>query len=192
MTSISYRVWRTASAAAVDEIARAHSAVGGTARGRQYATQQVNRAYAVLLASHFQRFCRNLHSECVDHLTKVLEPAPLRPLVRAEFTRGRQLDRGNAQPGSVGADFGRLGSDLWAELAAQTPASVDWRADLRLLNEWRNAIAHEDFTAPLLAGQTLLRLAQVRRWRGSCRRLARGLDELMRQRLQSLTGKSPW
>src|SRR5438093_2420675 len=114
MPSTSHRQWRTVRASALDEIAHAHVAVGGTARGRRYTTQQVNRAYAMLLASQFQGFCRDLHSECIDHILGVLAPPPaLLILVRAEFTRGRQLDRGNAQSSSLGADFGRLGIDFW-------------------------------------------------------------------------------
>ncbi len=54
MPSIAYRHWRTSRAKALDEIAHAHAAVGGTQRGRRYATQQINRAYAVMLASQFQ------------------------------------------------------------------------------------------------------------------------------------------
>src|SRR5437016_13743938 len=101
MPSTSFRQWRTVRASGLDEIARAHTAVGGTAPGRRYTTQQINRAYAMLLASQFQGFCRDLHSECVDHILGVLAPpAALRNLVRAEFTRNRQADRGNAQPGS--------------------------------------------------------------------------------------------
>ena len=118
MPSVSYRQWNTVRVAALDEIARAHVAVGGTARGRRYTTQQINRAYALLLASQFQGFCRDLHSECVDHILAVIgPPATLASLVRAEFTRSRQLDRGNAQPGSLGADFGRLGIVFWDEMA---------------------------------------------------------------------------
>jgi hypothetical protein len=193
MPSISYRQWRTVRAAALDEIAGAHAAAGGTARGRRFAAQQITRAYAMLLASQFQGFCRDLHSECVDHfLATIAPPAALRSLVRAEFTRNRQLDRGNAQPSSLGADFGRLGIDFWNELKTFAAASVAWRNDLELLNEWRNAIAHEDFTSPKLAGATTLRVVQVRRWRTSCRQLARTADEVMRRHLQTLTATSPW
>ena len=52
--AISQRQWRTVRCSAIDEIAQAHVAVGGTARGRRYTTQQLNRSYAMLLASHFQ------------------------------------------------------------------------------------------------------------------------------------------
>jgi hypothetical protein len=142
MPSTSYRYWRKVRTTALDEIAHAHAAVGGTARGRRYTTQQINRAYAMLLASQFQGFCRDLHSECVDHILGVIAPPPpLRNLVRAEFTRGRHLDRGNAQPSSLGADFGRLGIDFWDELEIYDTTSVEWKDNLDVLNEWRNAIA---------------------------------------------------
>jgi hypothetical protein len=84
----------------------------------------------MLLASQFQGFCRDLHSECVDHFLAAIAPAALRSLVRAEFTRGRHLDRGNAQPSSLGADFGRLGIDLWDGLNQYNNASMDWHDDL--------------------------------------------------------------
>src|SRR6266705_299193 len=48
MPSTSYRQWRTMRAAALGEIAEAHAAVGGTARGRRYTTQQINRAFQYL------------------------------------------------------------------------------------------------------------------------------------------------
>jgi hypothetical protein len=177
MTSTSYTEWCAVRTSELDEIARAHAAVGGTARGRRCTTQQINRAYAVLLASHFQGLCRDLHSECVHHLLGVMTPAVLRNLARAEFTRGRQLDRGNARPSSLGADFGRLGIDLWDSLKTYDPASTGWKDDLELLNDWRNAIAHQDFSSPKLGGATALRLAQVEksraigrppRWTRSC------------------------
>jgi hypothetical protein len=193
MPSNAYRQWRTVRATALDEIARAHAALGGTARGRRYTTQQINHAYAMLLASQFQGFCRELQTECATHCLNVIAPPPaLQNLVQTEFTRGRQLDRGNAQPSSLGADFGRLDIDFWDELAAYDPASVGWKNDLELLNDWRNAIAHQDFTSPRLGGTMNLRLEQVRQWRTSCRRLARAMVEVMRRHLQTLTGISPW
>lgn len=89
MLSISFLEWTTTRAVALDEIEQALAAVGGTERGRRYATQQINQAYAVMLASQFQGFCRGLHTECVDHLVRAIAPPPhLRPLIMAEFTRG--------------------------------------------------------------------------------------------------------
>jgi hypothetical protein len=99
---------------ALDEIQRAHFAVGGTSRGRRFATQQINRAYAVLLASQFQGFCRDLHSECIDHLMTALAPTvSIGAIIRSELTRARKLDMGNAQPGSLGEDW-RVTCDRFA------------------------------------------------------------------------------
>jgi hypothetical protein len=193
MPSVAYRRWRTVRALALDEIEQAHTAVGGTGPGRRYATLQVNQAYAVLLASQFQGFCRDLHSECVDHLVVILAPPPtLEPLVRDEFLRGRQLDQRNAQPASIGADFVRLGLDFWADVAAYRPGSTARKAALDQLNAWRNAIAHQSFDPSKLGGTTTLRLIQVKRWRGACLYLARCFDEVMRQHLQHLTAVQPW
>jgi hypothetical protein len=113
MPSIAYAEWSTRRHHALNEIARAHAAVGGTRRGRRYATQQINHAYAVLIASQFQGFCRDLHSECARHLVAAIAVPGLQAIVLNELNWNRQLDRGNAQPASIGADFGRLGIDFW-------------------------------------------------------------------------------
>ena len=193
MPSRSYGLWRTVRAAALDEMVEAHAAVGGTARGRRYATQQINRAYAVLLAAEFQGFCRDLHSECVAHLIKVMAPpTKLEAILQRDLTRGRLLDRGNAQPGSLGADFGRLNIEFWTVVNAHDARSISWRASLESLNEWRNAIAHQDFTSPRLGGIIILHLRQVERWRAACSRLARAIDEVLGRHLNDLTGSPPW
>jgi hypothetical protein len=177
----------------LDEIAKAHVAVGGSARGRRFTTQQINQAYAVLLAAHFQGFCRDLHSECVDHILAVMAPpGPVWNYLQAEMARGRQVDRGNAQPSSIGADFGRFGLRFWPDMSTHDLKSLDWRNDLDLLNDWRNAIVHQDFTSPKLGGIINLRLKQVRGWRNSCRRLALAMDKVVGQHIATLTGKSPW
>ena len=193
MPSASFGEWRSTRARALDEIARGHAAVSGTRRGRRFNTQQFNRAYAVMLAAQFQGFCRDLHSECVDHLVgSIPSPLSLRPLVRDEFTRDRRLDRGNAQTGSLGSDFRRLGIDLWGELEAFDPRTPGLMRLLDDLNHWRNAIAHQDFDPRKLGGTTILRLERVRRSRRACERLAHSLDEVMRRHMVNLTGSSPW
>jgi hypothetical protein len=193
MPSYSYRQWRTVRSRALDEIAEAHAAIGGSARGRRFATQQINRAYAVLLAAQFQGYCRDLHSECVEHLLTVASPPiALHQIIFADMTRSRQLDRGNAQPGSLGADFNRFSMDFWHELHNHKSASVRWKQDLDLLNEWRNAVVHEDFTSAKLRGIMIQRLSTVRQWRRSCARLARAMDEVMGRQMYKLTGINPW
>src|SRR3954452_3892842 len=139
MPSQSYLAWGTTQAKALDEIEAAHASVGGTGRGRRYATQQINQAYAVLVASQFQGFCRDLHTESVARLMAFINPPALvRHLVQAGFTRGRQLDSKNAQPSSIGSDFGLLGLKFWQEVDAHHPQNQDRKNNLEELNKCRN------------------------------------------------------
>ena len=55
------------------------------------------------------------------------------------------------------------------------------------LNDWRNAIAHQDFKQA-----TPLRLVVVRQWRKACGQLAAAFDEVIRQHVESINGTSPW
>jgi hypothetical protein len=59
------------------------------------------------------------------------------------------------------------------------------------LNDWRNAIAHQDFD-PAVFGAAILRVQRVRKWRTACNRLASSFDEVMRSHLQTVNGVSPW
>src|SRR5271166_3866075 len=117
MPSKSFGEWLSTRAKALDEIEAAHASVGGTGPGRRFATQQINQAYAVLVASQFRGFCRDLHTESVARLMAFIDAPPLvLPLVQARFSKGRQLDSKNAQPGSLGSDFGLLGIKFWDEV----------------------------------------------------------------------------
>jgi hypothetical protein len=191
MPSKAYQKWRRARSDELDKIEHAHGAVGVTGRGRWYATQQVNQAYVMLLASHFQGFCRDLYFESADFLVGLVNPTYLQPIVKEELKRNRQLDRGNAHPGSIGADFDRLVRSFWEHVERHDPLDErHFQQRLKELNQWRNAMAHQDFSG--LPGPATLRLAQIRRWRGACNRLDRIFDTVVRDYLQSLTGTSPW
>jgi hypothetical protein len=171
----------------LNEIEQAHAAIGGTGPGRRYATQQLNQAYEVMVASQFQGYCRDLHTESVDYLVPKVLPLAFQASIRKLMTQNLQLKRSNAQPGSIGADFDRFGVDFWTEVELKDPRNVARREQLQELNEWRNAIAHQD-----LRSNTVLHLRQVRGWRMVCQHLARSFDEVMRRHLQKLAGKSPW
>ena len=100
---------------------------------------RLNYAYAVILSSQFQAFCRDLHSESVDYLVIVV-PAALQNTLREEFLLNRTLDRGNPHPGGIGADFKRLGVDFWPEVYAYHASNNRRRDLLQELIEWRNAL----------------------------------------------------
>ena len=78
MPSKALRRWFKSQAVALDQMENAHASVGGKGRGRRYTTDQINQAYAVLLASQFQGFCRDLHSESAEYLVDILELPSLR------------------------------------------------------------------------------------------------------------------
>jgi hypothetical protein len=191
MPSTALKQLRTIRAGALDELEQAHASVGGSGPGRRYATQQINQAYAVLLASHFQGYCRDLHTECVEHMVLSLGQLSWRATLLGEFARGRKLDAGNANPGNIGADFNRLGIEFWKEVLARDPRNDGRRDRLEELNRWRNAIAHQAFDPQQLGGP-VLHLATVRQWRGVCNRLAIEFDAVMCKHLSSLVGTAPW
>ena len=193
MPSKSLHVWRTTRAAALDEMENAHASIGGASPGRRYATQQVNQAYAMIIASQFQGFCRDLHTECMTILVDLIDPpALLTQIVRNRFVDGRQLESKNAQPGSLGSDFGWFGIGFWFEVNALLRDNKATQNELEELDDWRNAIAHRNFKKVSPSGPPSLTLKRVRRWRGLCNRLARTSDRVMRNYLRSLMGKSPW
>lgn len=189
MPSQSLRRWNQERVPALDEIEAAHASIGGSERGRRYATQQINYAYAAIVSSHFQGFCRDLHSESIDYLVTVV-PAALQDAVRVEFLLNRTFDRGNPHPGAIGSDFNRLGVNFWAEVYALHASNNRRRELLQELVDWRNAIAHQDFDR--VGGDSTLHLARVRSWRSAANALTGFFDRVMRSYLAGLIGVSPW
>jgi hypothetical protein len=188
--------WRGPAQADLDDIVDAHATVAGTQRGRRAATAQVNQAYVMLLSSHFQRFCRDLHTEAIDHFVGALADPWARPVVVDRLTESRKLNLGNPNPGNIGSDFARLRCNVWpamAQLDARTPGR---RARLERLNRWRNAIAHQDFRSEgdldLGGGRTDLRFGDVEDWRRACDQLAGTMDAAVAAELTALVGRSPW
>lgn len=193
MPSLAFQHWATVRVAALDEIENAHQSVGGTGPGRRTATQQINQAYAVLLSAQFQAFCRDLHVETADHLVATIADLDLRVLFHVSLLSNRKLDRGNPNVGNIGADFGRFRLQFWPCVDAQRAQNPQRRELLEALNEWRNAIAHQDFAPGMLkGGRAALPLAQVQAWRKACEMLARSFDEVLRVHLHVRTGVFPW
>lgn len=192
MPSRSLRTWRVSARKALDEIEAAHRAVRGLRRGRRYAAQQINQAYVVLLSSQFQRFCRELHAQCVEHVGDAASPTDIGFLLRARLTEGRKLDAGNPSPGNIGSDFGRFGIRFWDEVRRRNPRNPDRQEQLESLMRWRNAVAHQDFSHVALGGRREITISEVRRWRRACAMLALDFDGVMRAHLVKITGRRPW
>jgi len=192
MPSRSLLVWKEKRLRELGRIEAAHAAIVNVGPGRRDITQQINQAFTVLLSSQFQGFCRDLHSECVDCFANSISPASARTVVRLDLLTGRKLETGNPNPGNLGSDFNRFGLKLIDELVAQDPNNQGRKPMLEELNVWRNAIAHQDFTKRELQGKSAINLNTVKSWRAACRGLATSMDEVMRRRLATLFGISPW
>jgi hypothetical protein len=191
MPSRSLQKWRSTGRDALREIEAAHRSVG-RGHAARFAAQQLTQAYVLLLSSHFQRFCRDLHSECADHLVNATTSTHIAPLIRARFTEARKLNIGNPNPGNIGSDFAHFGMDVWAELRACGKHNANRQKKLQRLCDWRNAVAHHDFRKPALQGRTELSLSEVRDWRAACHGLAVDLDRVMASYLMRQTNVAPW
>jgi len=188
-------IWATTSSARLEELLDAHAVVGGTSRGRRYATAQLNASLVLHIAAQFQLFCLDLHSQA-PKLLVTAAPAPYQPILRVAFTNRRGLDRGNAQPETIAADFARFDLDVWAGALGRDKRTGVRRTRLQQLMTWRNAIAHHDFLfsveqRALLAG-TKVTLRWAREWRRSCGGLAATFDAVVADHVLALTGTRPW
>jgi hypothetical protein len=196
MPSLALQRWNSTAQQQLDQIEATHIVIGGPAPGRRYTTQHINQAYTTLLSAHFQRFCRDLHSEAVDYLceqTPGQAPDGRRSVLRLVLTQGRKLDSGNPNPGNIGSDFARFNSmALWPLVDARNPKNSRLKVELETLNEWRNAIAHQDFHPQKLNGRISVRLSDVRAWRSSCRKLAHEFDAVVGQQLAIILGVPAW
>lgn len=192
MPSRSLQTWQVDARRALDQIESAHRAVGRTGRGRRFAVQQINQAYVVLLSSWFQAFCRDLHTECIDHLAGSVSPPGVAGFVRRRFMDARKLDAGNPNAGNIGSDFDRFGIKFWPALGVYSRHTEPRRRRLMMLNQWRNAVAHQDFTHADLGGADELRLTRIRLWRKSCDHLAVDFERVMHDYLRDVTGTAPW
>jgi hypothetical protein len=149
------------------------------------------------LAAEFQGYARELHDEAVDFFVRSAAPGntAIRDRLRSLLTRDRQLDKGNAQPSSLGSDFGSFGMLLWDDLRAMDRWAAARHTHLERLNRARNAIAH-DRTAEL----AVLRregfpctLKTVERSRSALDGLATSLDIVVGSYLAMLFGSArPW
>jgi hypothetical protein len=206
MPSLALEEWQGTRSVQLDELDAAHGAVGGTGPGRRYATGQLNHAYAVVLAAQFQGFCRDLHTESADMVAGAIgslssagsvNSSTIARLVLIALTQSRQLDRGNATPGSIGADFKGFDLDIW-DAARQLHVRTQSRLrKLEQLNVWRNAVAHQDFDfepheLEVLGGMRTIDLRRVRAFRSCCDRLAVTFDEVLARHLEPVVGGRPW
>jgi hypothetical protein len=197
MASAALASWRGARRARIEQLKSAHDAVRVPGPGRKWNTEQLNRALVLVVMSEFQGFARDLHDLAVDvFVTRAADGnQPLGAVIRGHLTSDRKLSKGNANPGALGSDFGRLGLALWPALAAHHPAAPGWNHALESLNEARNAIAHAD-EARLLRLRSEghpITLREIKRWRSTLDALSATLDAVVSRHLADLFAASaPW
>jgi hypothetical protein len=130
-------------------------------------------------------------------VTRILAPAnqQLQVTLRIPYTARRKLGQGNAGPGSLGADFGLFGIQLWPALYKHYPKrGPAWNRKLAALNTARNGIAHDDagqITKVRAVGWTMT-LQSVDRWKSALDGLAEGMDRVMEAHLRIMYRASPW
>ncbi len=185
MPSPAFTAWSTSSGAALSQL-QAHRAGGGVQ------ALQLHYAYVLLLCAHFQAYCRGLHSDATQALVESLDPG-IGAVLDVNLAFARQLDRGNAQPSTLGSDFNRFNFDFWPTVEAQDARNTARHRKLGELNAWRNAIAHHDIAnrrADLHPREVTL--AACGSWHGALNGLARSFDRVLSDRLQTLVGTRPW
>jgi hypothetical protein len=157
----------------------------------------LNEALLLRLAAEFQGFARDLHEQTCDTFAAWITPSDptVQQVVRKQLANGRQLERGNANPVSIGSDFGRFGFDVWPTLRKRDPLTERHQHTLRLLNDARNGIAHADEAKQLRlrAEGFPLVLGTYRRWRRDLDGLTANLDgEIAAQLGRLFQRQSPW
>jgi hypothetical protein len=150
------------------------------------------RGYVMLISAHFQGFCRDLHTECVQAVANAV-PAPMLLIFQTLCGRDLELDGANARYASIKADFERFGFDLTIALRADPvtrPLNDGLITRINHLNAWRNYAAHHNKLPPEHGGP--FTLATIQTWKNSCNDLATVLDGVMYNQLSTVTGKTPW
>lgn len=188
MPSNSLKQWQTDRVPRLNAVDAQCDAVFALAPPSPELADENLRAYTMLLSAHWQGFCRDLHTECVQIVAAATPPA-MQLMIQGQCLAERQLDGANPSYETIRRDFERFDFDLKPLLDA-SPANAPRITRLGHLNKWRNYAAHHKTTLPPDGGP--LSLATVRLWRTSCTELAAELDGIMYNQLQVLTGAAPW
>lgn len=182
--------WAGVRAARLDDIHGQCLATSAAAPPNPDLADENLRGYVMLLSAHFQGFCRDLYSECVQTVTTIPAiPRLMQFMFQVQCMTSREIDGANPRYETLRKDYERFGIDLGAELATD-PANANRIGDLHHMNLWRNYAAHHKNAAPAHGGPFVV--ATVRGWQDSCAGLAAELDRIMYDRIVVLTGLAPW
>lgn len=195
--------WFGSRRANVDELIRAHAAIGnvgpgaGAGRPPKAGTEQINEALVLRVTTEFQGFVRDL----LDlGAIKIIRGAGCAPAFQAQLitmsTRSRMIDRGNPHLDAIKEDLSRLGiTGIGNALVAKNNQHAADAAALKQLVELRNALAHNDSDKLAALGHQGVRATKgyATAARASCGRMARALDQVMWDHLLgALPATHPW
>jgi hypothetical protein len=179
-------------AARLDQLVAARRVVTG---GR-YPTQAINWSLAIVLASEFQGFTRELRDEAAGILASAIAKGNLAhfTIIRNSLLANRAIDRGNARVDTLNEDFNRLGVDIWKDISSAVASGARWQRQLERLNQARNALAHNNMgkLQQLKADGYPINSTTVDSWRVACNGIGRHLDLILKKHLTNLTGVQPW
>lgn len=195
--------WFGSRRANVDELRRAHAAVGnvgpgaGPGRPPKAGTEQINEALVLRVTTEFQGFVRDLLDLTA---IKIVRGSGCTPPFQAQLitmsTRDRLIDRGNPHLDAIKDDFSRLGMPgIGAALAAKNNLHAADAATLKQLVELRNALAHDDSDKVLALSHRGIRAtkAYATGCRASLGRTARALDQVVWDHLLGVfPAAHPW
>lgn len=144
------------------------------------------KSFVLLLSGHFQGFCRDLYSECVEKVRVTVAPG-LQALVQNQFLAELKLNSNNPTIDTLKTDFARFNVKLDFNVNSAITTSG---THLGHLNKWRNHVAHQKPLPP--TGVPALTLASVQMWLASCDRLATWLDGVLYNEMMAHLGVAPW
>jgi len=158
----------------IEQLMAAHEAVGGTERGRRFGLVALNRASVLLLSAHLEGYLEELMAEALDTVHTGLSPSEL---------TGRFA---NPSTGNIDKLFAFLGlSKPCDSISWQAAGNDAVKRNINELVETRNRIAH---------GATGIAVSKVKvtRYQRYVVGFTRAFDNLVRDRVKTLTGTSPW
>jgi hypothetical protein len=194
MASSALTAWRTDASASLNEVVQAHTDLGGTKPGRRALTE-INYAYAIRLAAHFQGFVRALHSEAASVISAGVPNPALRLVFQTQLTRGRLLDRGNATLSNISEDYGRFNFKILDKVSDDRTLNPGRKTKLSNLLEWRNGIAHDDLDRRRAEGKLVperMTLSACESWRTALNNLAVSFDRVVADQCENLGRPRPW
>lgn len=199
MVSSALKSWRGKRRDDIDQLLSTHRVITGGRRGRQWETEHMNFALITRLAAEFQGYCRDLHTEAVDHIVTMASiPNPnLNLIFRSAYIDRRMLKVGNPSWANLCKDFNMFGMDLKSAMESQFGQARfgTWRLALDDLVDARNAIAHsndEEIKKCRAKHPHGLSVRSARGWRAKLNSFTAGLDIVVGKHLKGLTGLGPW